>query len=83
MGWQEDSWGIQLVLHSVLMRLEHQKGARTVHPWGWSTNFGHSRGLPFHHTAQLVEQDNPGHSLDNLLDPRWTVVLAQGALYAL
>lgn len=80
---QEDSWDIQLVVHSVLMRPGHQRVEHTVLPQGRSTSSGHSRGVPFHHTAQLVEQDNPGHSLGSLLDPRLMVVPAQGALYAL
>ena len=82
MDWAENSWDMQLVLHSVSMRLEHQMGARTVLLGARSTRLGHSRGFPSHHT-QLVEQENPGHSLSNLLDPRWTVIPAQGALYAL
>jgi hypothetical protein len=82
-GSGQDSWDIQQVRHSASMRLgQHQREVRMVLPQGRSTNSGHSRGVLFHHT-QLVEQYNPGHSPENLLDPRLMVVPAQGAHDAL
>lgn len=73
-----------MALHIASMRLEHQTEGHTVLPQERSTSFGHSRGVPSHHRAQVVEQyKSPGHSPDSLLDPRWRVVPAQRALYAL
>ena len=85
MDSQEDSWDIRLVLHNVLMPqgLGCQRGVHTVLLRERSKNSGHSRGVPFHHRAQLVEQYTPGHSLGSRLDPRLMVVPAQGAHGAL
>jgi hypothetical protein len=71
------------VHHSASMRLGRQREARTVLPQGRSTRSGHSRGVLFHHKAQVVEQYTPGHTPESLQDPRLMAVPGQGAPYAL